>query len=291
MQNLEITFIKSVTKIKFVILMMLILSLNSVLHAQESQQIQPILAKIYQQEKLEQWWVSEKMDGVRAIWDGKQLSFRSGNKINSPNWFIKHFPKQKMDGELWMGRGTFELLSGTVRKKKPQDHEWKKVRYMLFELPMNSGTFSQRIEQMKNLTQSLKIPWLQMIPQFQVNTEKELMQELDDVVKNGGEGLMLHRADSLYHGGRSNDLLKLKAWQDAEATVLEIIPGKGKFQRMMGALKVKDHEGNIFRIGSGFKLKNRRNPPKIGSIITFKFTGKTSNGIPKFTSFLRVFPK
>lgn len=111
---------------------------------------------------------------------------------------------------------------------------------------------------------------------------------LDDVVKKGGEGLMLHRADSLYHSGRSDDLLKLKPWQDAEATVIEILPGKGKFSGMMGSLLVKDQSGHIFRIGTGFSNDERRSPPPVGSVITFKFTGTTKKGLPRFASFLRI---
>ena len=112
---------------------------------------------------------------------------------------------------------------------------------------------------------------------------------LDDIVKKGAEGLMLHRADSLYHSGRSDDLLKLKPRQDAEATVIEILPGKGKFSGMMGALVVKDKRGHIFRIGSGFSDNERRNPPQPGSAITYKFTGTSKKGLPRFASFLRMY--
>ena len=112
---------------------------------------------------------------------------------------------------------------------------------------------------------------------------------LDDIVKKGAEGLMLHRADSLYHSGRSDDLLKLKPWQDAEATVIEILPGKGKFSGMMGALVVKDKRGHIFRIGSGFSDNERRNPPQPGSVIIYKFTGTSKKGLPRFASFLRMY--
>ena len=112
---------------------------------------------------------------------------------------------------------------------------------------------------------------------------------LDEIVTKGGEGLMLHRADSLYHSGRSDDLLKLKPWQDAEATVVEILPGKGKFSGMMGSLLVTDESGLRFRIGTGFSNKERRNPPAVGTVITYKFTGTTKKGLPKFASFLRIY--
>jgi DNA ligase-1 len=257
--------------------------------SQNEHKIKPLLAKVYRQEDVSQWMVSEKLDGVRGIWNGEKLHFRSGKLIHAPNWFIENFPAQPMDGELWMGRGTFDRLSGIVRKKIPDERDWKQVRYMLFELPESSGTFTERIHKMVKLTASVKIPWLQAIPQIHLDSEEALLKMLDEIVKKGGEGLMLHRADSMYHSGRSDDLLKLKPWQDAEATVIEILPGKGKFSGMMGALLLKDKSGHIFRIGTGFSDSERRNPPPPGSVITYKFTGTSKKGLPRFASFLRMY--
>ena len=257
--------------------------------SQNEHKIKPLLAKVYRQEDVSQWMVSEKLDGVRGIWNGEKLHFRSGKLIHAPKWFTENFPPQPMDGELWMGRGTFDRLSGIVRKKIPDELDWKQVRYMLFELPESSGTFTERIQKMVELTASVKIPWLQAIPQIHLDSEEALLKMLDEIVKKGGEGLMLHRADSLYHSGRSDDLLKLKPWQDAEATVIEILPGKGKFSGMMGALLLKDKSGHIFRIGTGFSDSERRNPPPPGSVITYKFTGTSKKGLPRFASFLRMY--
>ncbi|MED5572190.1 MAG: DNA ligase, partial [SAR324 cluster bacterium] len=209
----------------------------------KDQNIDPLLAKVYKQENVSEWWVSEKLDGVRAIWNGEKLHFRSGKLISAPDWFTENFPEQLMDGELWMGRGTFEKLSGIVRKIQPNHYDWRQVRYMLFELPEHQGTFTRRVRKIVKLTEALKISWLQPIPQIRLNSEDALLNMLDEIVTKGGEGLMLHRADSLYHSGRSDDLLKLKPWQDAEATVVEILPGKGKFSGMMGSLLVTDESG------------------------------------------------
>ncbi len=255
----------------------------------KDQNIDPLLAKVYKQENVSEWWVSEKLDGVRAIWNGEKLHFRSGKLISAPDWFTENFPEQLMDGELWMGRGTFEKLSGIVRKIQPNHNDWRHVRYMLFELPEHPGTFTRRVRKMVKLTETLKISWLQPIPQIRLNSEDALLNMLDEIVTKGGEGLMLHRADSLYHSGRSDDLLKLKPWQDAEATVVEILPGKGKFSGMMGSLLVTDESGRRFRIGTGFSNKERRNSPTVGTVITYKFTGTTNKGLPKFASFLRIF--
>ncbi len=75
--------------------------------------------------------ISEKYDGVRAIWDGKMLRFRSGRTVNAPAWFVAKLPAQALDGELWLARGRFEALSGIVRKAEPQDDEWQQIKYMI----------------------------------------------------------------------------------------------------------------------------------------------------------------
>ena len=178
----------------------------------KDQNIDPLLAKVYKQENVSEWWVSEKLDGVRAIWNGEKLHFRSGKLISAPDWFTENFPEQLMDGELWMGRGTFEKLSGIVRKIQPNHYDWRQVRYMLFELPEHQGTFTRRVRKIVKLTEALKISWLQPIPQIRLNSEDALLNMLDEIVTKGGEGLMLHRTDSLYHSGRSDELLKLKPW-------------------------------------------------------------------------------
>ena len=252
--------------------------------------VDPLLAKVYRETiDLRQWWVSEKLDGVRAIWDGEQLRFRSGKLISVPPWYVEHFPKQPMDGELWMGRNRFDQVSAAVRRQQPRAREWKNIQYRLFELPESSGTFTQRVEQMDRLAAAVGVSWLRPVEQRRIESKEALFQLLDRVVAGGGEGLMLHRADSLYHGGRSGDLLKLKLWQDAEAVVVEVLPVTGKYRGMMGALLVENYQGR-FRIGSGFSDRQRRHPPPIGTVITYKYTGTTINGLPRFASFLRVRP-
>jgi len=57
---------------------------------------------------------------------------------------------------------------------------------------------------------------------------------------------------------------------------------------MLGSLMVETPEGLRFRIGSGFTDPQRRSPPPIGAIITYRYNGKTEKGIPRFARFLRV---
>jgi DNA ligase-1 len=234
------------------------------------------------------YWVSEKLDGVRAYWDGSQLFFRSGRPVNAPAWFTRGLPAIPLDGELWMGRGSFERLSGIVRKAEPVDEEWREVRYMLFELPGGEGDFSTRKDRLRQFVEAARIPWLLAVEQFRVADRKALLARLEAVVAGGGEGLVLHRASAGYTVGRGDDLLKLKPYLDREAKVVAHLPGKGRNTGRLGALLVEDTDGRRFRIGTGFSDAQREDPPPVGSAITYRYHGLTATGLPRFPSFMRV---
>ncbi|MES1997945.1 MAG: DNA ligase [Pseudomonadota bacterium] len=234
------------------------------------------------------YWVSEKLDGVRALWDGKQLHFRSGNPVHAPAWFIAGLPPQALDGELWIARNRFEQVSGIVRRQQPVDADWRQVRYMIFELPDAPGPFTARIAQMRAIVSAANVPWLHAVEQFRVSSHAALMRQMNDVVQGGGEGLMLHLADAPYLTGRQDVLLKLKPWQDTEATVVGYTPGTGKYRGLTGALEVQMPDGKRFLIGSGLPDAVRRNPPAIGSLITYRYQALTQDGVPRFARYLRV---
>lgn len=248
-----------------------------------------LLAEVYEKGvELEHYWVSEKLDGVRAYWDGERFLSKQGHVYNAPEWFTEGFPDRPMDGELWMGRGRFAELSGAVRKQLPVYGEWREVRYMVFDLPASSLPFSGRVKQMRELLASLDSPFLAMIEQQQGVSHVELMTRLDKVTDAGGEGLMLHHGDSLYRAGRSSDVLKVKRYQDSEAVVVGHTEGTGKYEGMMGALVVELAEGRQFKLGTGFSDAERAAPPPLGAIITYKFYGLTATGLPRFASFMRI---
>jgi DNA ligase 1 len=233
--------------------------------------------------------VSEKLDGVRAVWDGKVLRFRSGRDIAAPAWFLAKLPMQALDGELWLGRGQFDALSGIVRKALPIDAEWQQVKYMVFELPQDKAKFAERVVTLRAVVQEAGFPQLQAVEQFNIANRATLQARLDDVVQSGGEGLMLHLASSLVATGRTDVLLKLKPLQDAEAVVMGYVAGKGKYKGMTGALDVKTPEGLLFKLGTGLSDAQRKRPPAIGSTITYNYRDLTPSGKPRFASFLRVF--
>jgi DNA ligase 1 len=234
--------------------------------------------------------ISEKLDGVRALWDGKVLKFRSGQTISAPAWFTAKLPFTPLDGELWLARGKFDVLSGIVRKEQPIESEWRDVKYMVFELPAGSGTFSARSVELKALVLKTNWPQLQWVEQFKLPNEKVLQAKLKEITAQGGEGLMLHKADAPVTAGRSQVLLKLKPVSDAEGIVLAHIPGKGKFAGMLGALQIKTEDGHTVKIGTGFTDEQRKNPPAIGSTITYSYRDTTPSGKPRFAAFLRIRP-
>jgi DNA ligase-1 len=232
--------------------------------------------------------VSEKYDGVRAIWDGRLLRFRSGREVHAPRWFLEKLPPEPLDGELWLGRGRFEDLSALVRRTEPQDEEWRQLRYMVFELPEAPGPFSERARRLREIVAAARWPQLVAVEQAPIPDRAWLQARLDAVVREGAEGLMLHLADAPYSTGRSDVLLKLKPLLDTEAVVVAHVAGKGKFAGMLGALKVETPEGKRFVIGTGFSDAVRRNPPPVGTTITYTYRGVTKNGLPRFASYLRV---
>jgi DNA ligase-1 len=237
---------------------------------------------------LQEYWVSEKLDGVRAYWDGEKLWSRGGHVYAAPDWFTAQFPSHPLDGELWNGRGRFAELSGVVRKAQPVDEEWRQVRFHVFDLPVPEKVFEQRYRQLKQLVESSGSPYLKLVEQRSVANHDELKARLEQVISAGAEGLMLKRRNSLYRAGRSDDLLKVKTHEDAEATVVGHLPGNGKYEGLMGSLEVELANGRRFRIGTGFSDADRRNPPTVGAVITFRYRGFTATGLPRFASFLRV---
>lgn len=261
------------------------------------------LARVYQDDQdnivIKDYWISEKLDGIRARWNGSKLITRNGHVIHAPAWFVKDFPLQTLDGELWLRRNSFEKTASIVMRDKPSA-DWKNIKFMLFDLPEHKGKFTQRLTELYYLADTIASPNVQVIPQFKQADQNQLMLTLDKLVAQGAEGLMLNHQDAYYHNGRSENLLKLKKYQDAEATVMMHIPGKGKYKGMMGSLLVEIGEmselGKLekslqFKIGSGFSNLQRHTPPAIGTVITFKYYGLTARGIPRFASFLRIKPK
>lgn len=247
------------------------------------------LANLYQQNvQVAEYLVSEKYDGVRAYWDGQELWSRQGHRILAPAEFKNKLPSFAVEGELWFGRGSFARAQALLRLGRNDARyvsEWQQVQLMLFDAPGTEGDFSLRLARLNGLPKDAQI---QVAPQRLFSSPAELHAELERVCAAGGEGVMLRRIRAPYRAGRSDDLLKLKPWQDAEAKVLAHIGGQGKYQGQLGALLVRLDNGREVRIGTGFSDAERRNPPALGSVITYRYQGYTSSGLPRFPVFWRL---
>ena len=232
--------------------------------------------------------VSEKFDGVRAVWDGQVLRFRSGRVIAAPGGFLSALPRVALDGELWMGRGTFDRLSGVVRQAEPDDQAWRAVKYLVFDVPGHAGPFAERVAVVQSTLAQAQQPWLVPVAQREVKDARALQVLLQDTVRQGGEGLMLQRSDAVWQSGRTDALFKLKPEQDEEGLVVGHQPGQGRLVGMTGALLVQMASGQRFALGSGLSDSQRRNPPPVGAWVTYRYRERTPSGLPRFASFVRV---
>lgn len=234
------------------------------------------------------WWISEKLDGVRAFWNGKCFYSRLGNPFYAPKWFTKDLPKDfHLDGELFGGRKKFQQTIKIVKNAECAD--WNKIKYCVFDSPnMGKDTFEKRTKTVKDWFDTNKPQYAEFVDQYKCTSKQQLEDDLKKMIKLGGEGLMIRQPGSVYERCRSKTLLKLKKFYDAEAVVIGYDPGKGRFTGAVGALRCKMECGKVFKVGSGLTDKDHRKPPKIGSIITYKFQEYTNSGSPRFPTYLGV---
>ncbi|OWK36349.1 DNA ligase [Fimbriiglobus ruber] len=233
------------------------------------------------------WWMSEKLDGVRAYWDGSRFLSRLGNVYHAPDWFVQGLPPMILDGELWVGRKAFQRTVGIVRRQDKPDI-WKEVRFLIFDAPAARGTFESRMEFLGQAIPGWKAAYAALHPHAVCRGTDHLRGELSRVEALGGEGLMLRKPGSKYETGRSSTLLKVKSFHDAEAVVVAHEAGKGRHKGRLGALVVRLGNGKEFSVGTGFSDREREAPPAPGATITFRYQELSDGGIPRFPSFVRV---
>lgn len=249
------------------------------------------LANLYQgNEKLTDYWVSEKYDGIRGYWDGRQLLSRSGKALNPPNWFVQTWPTQPFEGELWAGLGQFEQAASVIQQKQASDSAWRAMRFMIFDAHTPTQAFAERIVRYQSIVKQIDKPWVQAVPQSQVPSHAALKAMLNKTAQAGGEGLVLHLGSSLYQSGRNSDVLKVKPHEDAEAKVIGHEAGQGKHAQRLGALWVETPQGLRFKLGTGYTDAQRENPPNVGQWVTYRYRGLTDQGVPRFASFVRIRP-
>ncbi|GLT19912.1 ATP-dependent DNA ligase [Vibrio zhanjiangensis] len=262
---------------------------NAAVESKDNKHVSVMLAELYESDvDVNKYWKSEKLDGIRAIWDGNTLRTRSGRKLYAPFWFIDALPDEMLEGELWAGRGNFNLVQNTVLDTIPTEAAWQKVRFMLFDAPRVTGDYIARYKYIVNLVDSIQADHVDFVEHTPISSEQDLTRYFDQINDANGEGVMLRQFKGEYKSGRGDQLLKMKRHNDDEAIIVGYRTGKGKLEGMVGALLVQLDSGLQFYIGSGLSDQLRASPPKLGSRITFRHNGYTHKGIPKFARFLRV---
>lgn len=233
------------------------------------------------------WYISEKLDGVRAYWNGSGFYSRQGNKFSAPNWFTQGLSSFPLDGELFIDRKQFQLTVSIVRSMDKGD-SWKLLKYNVFDAPKETGRFEERLNKAKEWFKKNPSEYVNLLEQIKCKNYEHLQEEFDKIVSLGGEGLILRAPNSLYVDSRSDKMLKFKPFNDAECIVTGYTKGTGKYINSTGALKVELPNGTKFKLGTGLSDKQREKPPKIGSTVTFRYQELTNDGIPRFPVFLRV---
>ena len=232
------------------------------------------------------WWMSEKLDGMRAYWTGSGLFSRNGKPVHAPKWFTDALPRMSLDGELMTGRGQFNQTISIVRKQTPVDTEWRRITFHVFDAPMQAGTCEERWADMSAAVAG--IPFVSVVEQVRCASPRHLAETRATVASLGGEGVMLRAPRSAYQHRRTSQLLKVKSFQDAEARITGYIPGEGKHAGRLGAYEAVLLGGprKKFGVGTGMSDAERERPLPIGTVITIKFFELTPDGVPRFPSFV-----
>ncbi|MDD2384962.1 MAG: DNA ligase [Sulfurospirillaceae bacterium] len=246
-----------------------------------------LLLKEYKGQNVTGWLMSEKLDGVRAYWDGKKLVSRGGVELHAPAWFTKDFPPFELDGELWSKHGDFQNILSIVRQQTPHAG-WHQITYNIFEVPHAKGGLMQRLAVLENYIKQHDLPYLHIIAQRTCKGKKDLKAFLSEVENAGGEGVVIRNPITSYIAKRDKNSLKVKSFYDEECEVIGYKPGQGKYHNMTGSLTCQKRNGVVFEIGSGLSDTLRRNPPAVGTTITYQYKELPQSGKPRFPSFLRV---
>lgn len=266
------------------------------------------------------WYISEKYDGIRAIWDGEKFISR-GQKVFTyvPDYFIELMPPGiALDGEIWISRNNFKEVSristlkvGGSKTQKEIDNIWKgtsdknSVKYMVYDLPNSTQPFETRMKLLEQIISDRKQVWYDILEnvddcpikftkQSKIENMAQLVNTYKELTSKGAEGVMLRAPNSPYETKRSKYLLKYKIKDDAEAIVRGYTMGTGKYKGLLGSLDcelILDQKpsGIMFNIGTGFTDKDRTeyNNSKsslyipIGSIVSFSYMELSEDSVPR----------
>jgi len=241
-----------------------------------------LLAKKYDGADPTGLWASDKLDGVRAYWNGHQLLSRNGNPFDAPKWMTDLLPADlHLDGELYAGPGMFHVAVGAARSKGAGD-TWRNIKFMVFDAPSVDGIFLERFQAARDAvlraeqTHGDGCP-VQIVTHTQVRSERHLWKLHRMATATGIEGTMLRDPHSTYHRRRHGSLMKIKDHRDSEAVVISHKPGLDK-----GSYVVRDQ-----RRGVEFSLAALQ-PARPGATVTYRFQELTRHGVPRHPVMIAV---
>lgn len=264
------------------------------------------------------WWASEKMDGLRVLWNGEALVTRSSPGkdpkafCSAPAWFLAWLPPGfALDGELWMGKQRFHDVAGISNAREADDARWREVRYVVFDAPAAPGPLEARLDAARAALKATPKPKpkgtspVSVVFSTRVKDGEHLAALMRDALAGGGEGLILRAPGSAYVPKRSKLMLKLKGSQDAEAVVTgRELATAGKYKGLLGALIADELDdagkrlpgaargaGRETRVGTGFSDDERREHARLfpnGTVISIAFFERTPGGAMRMPSFRGV---
>lgn len=256
-----------------------------------------MLAKKYDSTKHNptHWLMSYKIDGIRAYWNGENLLTRGNNIIHAPAWFTDPLKgvKCELDGELVFTSngsplGNFQETCSVVKRHNPDDR-WKNVKYFIFDSPSLGEKFSFD-HVVASLNQIILPRHCELVTHVRCKDKADLEKYHDRYTAKGGEGIMIRDPTSKYERKRSKNILKVKIFQDAEATVIDYVEGKGKHEGKLGGYIctwTDERNDRVFHVGTGLTDAERENRYPVGTIITFQYFGLTDAGSPRHPKYLR----
>lgn len=233
------------------------------------------------------WLMSEKLDGVRAYWDGRGFISRLGNPFLAPEWFIDGLPDFPLDGELFAGRGRFQQTVSIARRADGGE-AWRALSFVIFDAPAVNAGFESRLEHLDDHFGARAHTHAKVLAHRTCEGVADLQAELQRIEDLGGEGVMLRKPGSRYVVGRSESLLKVKSFFDTEVRVVGHQPGSGRHKGRLGALQVELADGTLFKVGTGLSDAERDSPPALGEIVTVRYQELTDAGVPRFPSYVGV---
>jgi ATP-dependent DNA ligase len=263
----------------------------------------PMLAKDDLKKLAFPCYVQPKLDGVRclAFWDGDRIKLisRAGKEWTVPKHIneqvAKVLPKDSMfDGELYIHGKSCQTITSYV--KKWRDVETPTVEYHIYDMPILQGrdddSFEVRMSHLGYLLNSHPLracpPNLKYVQTLRANSLEEVKEFEGQCVKEGYEGAIARNKDGLYvFGYRSNDLIKIKTFQDAEFEVTGCRDGVGKFEGCAVFICKNDKNDLTFECTLAVSMEERarlyREQAKyIGKKLTVKFFDRTDDELPRF---------